>query len=68
MGGLPRVELIEGAFYWVAPAYGKKAGLWVAARWSVGSFWADRSEIPPGVIAGPIPTPDNLTPQEGPKP
>lgn len=54
---LPAVELVEDAFYWVAPAYGDDADTWVVARWSVGSFWFGKREVPPRLIVGPIPPP-----------
>lgn len=57
MSELPTVELIEGAFYWVAPKYGDHADTWIVARWEVGSFWLGRNEVPPRLIVGPIPAP-----------
>lgn len=60
------VELVELAYYWVKPRYGKLEGLWTVAKWDVGSFWGiDGGEISPSVISGPIPRPETVPPADG---
>ena len=58
MSDAPTVELIENAFYWIKPSYGKDADRWTVAKWEVGFFWGlSGSEVTPKVISGPIPNP-----------
>lgn len=60
----PTIELIEGEFYWVKPAYGNAKGRWVVLEWRT-AFWLDMKEVTPLAISGPITRPTGHTPAKG---